>query len=35
MEMFIEKIVDEKKVGRKRYLVCWVGFGADEDEWLP
>lgn len=36
METFIEKIVDEKKVGRgKRYLVRWVGFGADEDEWLP
>lgn len=36
METFIEKIVDEKRVGRgKRYLVRWVGFGADEDEWLP
>lgn len=36
MENFIEKIVDEKKVGRgKKYLVRWVGYGADEDEWLP
>lgn len=36
VETFIEKIVDEKKIGRgKRYLVRWLGFGADEDEWLP
>lgn len=36
LETFIERIIDEKKVGRgKRYLVRWVGFGADEDEWLP
>ena len=29
-------IVDEKKVGRgKRYLVQWLGFGADKDKWLP
>lgn len=35
MENFIEKIIDEKHMGRgKRYLVHWVGFGADEDEWL-
>jgi hypothetical protein len=36
LKTFIERIIDEKKVGRgKWYLVRWVGFGADEDEWLP
>jgi hypothetical protein len=36
METVIEKIIDKKKVGRgKRYLVRWLGFSADEDEWLP
>jgi hypothetical protein len=36
MENFIEKIIDEKKVDRgRKYLVRWVGFGADEDEWSP
>lgn len=34
-ENFIERIVDERKVGRgKKYLVRWVGFGEADDEWL-
>ncbi|KAG1797361.1 uncharacterized protein HD556DRAFT_1233624, partial [Suillus plorans] len=36
LENFIKKIVDKRKVGRgKRYLVCWVSFGEEDDEWLP
>ena len=32
----IDRIVEERCVGRGcQYLVCWEGFGADEDEWLP
>jgi hypothetical protein len=35
LENFIEKIIDERKVGRgKRYLVCWVGFGEEDNEWI-
>jgi len=36
LENFIDRIIDEKKVGRgKRYLVRWVGYGEEDDEWLP
>jgi hypothetical protein len=36
LETFIDKIIDERNVGRgKRYLVRWVGFGEEDDEWLP
>lgn len=35
-EFFIEKILDEWPWGRgKQYLVCWKGYGADSDLWLP
>ena len=34
-ENYIDKIVDERIRGRgKQYLVRWVGFGKDHDEWL-
>ena len=34
-ETLIDKIVDEKRWGRgKRYLVRWVGYGKEHDEWL-
>ena len=34
-ENYIDKIVDERMRGRgKQYLVRWVGFGKDHDEWL-
>jgi hypothetical protein len=36
LENLIDKIIDERKIGRgKRYLVRWVGFGEEDDEWLP
>ena len=35
LENFIDHILDEKKVSRsKKYLVRWVGYGAEDDEWL-
>ena len=35
-EYFIEKILDERPRGRgKQYLVRWLGYGAEEDLWLP
>lgn len=35
-ENFIEKIIDERRVGRgKQFLVRWVGFDEADDEWLP
>jgi hypothetical protein len=35
LENFINKILDERRVGRgKKYLVRWVGFGEEDDEWL-
>jgi len=35
LENFIERILDEKKVGcSKKYLVRWVGYGPEDDEWL-
>lgn len=36
LENFVERILDEKRVGRtKKYLVRWLGYGAEDDEWLP
>lgn len=36
LDNFIEHIIDERKVGRGRqFLVRWVGFGEEDDEWLP
>jgi len=33
-EYFIDSIIDEKRCGRGwRYLVRWVGFGPEHDEW--
>jgi Chromo (CHRromatin Organisation MOdifier) domain len=35
-EYAIEKIIDEKKKGRGyQYLVRLVGYGPEEDRWLP
>jgi len=34
-EYFIRDIIDERRCGRGyRYLVRWVGYGAEEDRWL-
>jgi hypothetical protein len=36
VEWTIEKIVDEHKRGKgKQYLVKWVGYGEEENRWLP
>jgi hypothetical protein len=35
-EHVVEKIMDERVRGRgKQYLVRWVGFGPEHDEWIP
>ena len=35
LENFIEHIIDEKKIGHsKKYLVRWLGYGPEDDEWL-
>jgi hypothetical protein len=35
LENFIDRIIDERRVGRgKKYLVRWVGYGEEDDEWL-
>jgi hypothetical protein len=35
-EWLIDRIIDERVRGRGRqYLVRWVGWGAEEDRWLP
>jgi hypothetical protein len=32
----IDEIIDERKCGcGMHYLVRWVGFGPEDDEWLP
>ena len=36
LEHHINRILEERQVGRgQQYLVCWAGFGAEDDEWLP
>ena len=35
VEYIIEKIVDSKiSYGRNKYLVRWLGYGPESDEWL-
>ena len=35
-EYVIDKIIDEQRRGRgHQYLVHWVGYGPEEDRWLP
>ena len=35
LEHHINRILEERQVGRgQQYLVCWAGFGAEDDEWL-
>jgi hypothetical protein len=35
-ETLIDRIVDARRRGRGiQYLVRWVGYGKDHDEWLP
>lgn len=35
-EFHIDKIIDAKRIGRGWcYLVRWVGYGPEEDRWLP
>ncbi|KZP02880.1 hypothetical protein FIBSPDRAFT_769814 [Athelia psychrophila] len=34
-EYFIAKIVDARRRGHGwQYLICWVGYGSEEDHWL-
>ena len=35
-EFFVNHILDERKRGRGlQYLVHWLGYGPEEDRWLP
>jgi hypothetical protein len=34
-EHFVDRILDAKRVGRGwKFLVRWIGFGPDHDEWI-
>ena len=36
LENYIDRVLDFKKINKKpSYLVHWVGFGPEHDEWLP
>jgi hypothetical protein len=35
-EWLIDRILDERVQGKgHQYLVCWCGWGPEEDRWLP
>ena len=35
-EHYVEKIIDTRKHGRgMQYLIRWLGYGPEEDKWLP
>jgi hypothetical protein len=35
-EFFIDRILDECKCGRgTQYLICWTGYSAEDNRWLP
>ena len=35
-EYFVQDIIDERRSGRGfKYLVRWVGYGEEENRWLP
>lgn len=35
-EYFVQDIIDEKRSGRGyKYLVRWIGYGEEENRWLP
>jgi hypothetical protein len=35
-EYEVEKILNSRKVGRQlQYLICWKGYGPEEDTWQP
>ena len=35
-EYQVDKILDHKKIGKSniKYLVCWTGYGPEDDEWI-
>ena len=36
LENYVDRILNFKRINKKPlYLVCWVGFGPEHDEWLP
>jgi hypothetical protein len=35
-EYFIDRILNKRKCGRgMQYLVCWTGYGPEDNRWLP
>jgi hypothetical protein len=35
-EYEVDKILNSRKVGRQpQYLICWKGYGPEEDTWQP
>ena len=36
LENYVKHILDYKKVNKRPlYLICWIGFGLEHNEWLP